>query len=58
MSDDTERHAQIEARAYTLWVESGMPEGRAEDFWHLAKAQIEDEERPEEGTPQPPGLDR
>jgi hypothetical protein len=44
--DDNARQAQIEARAYALWVESGQPEGRAEDFWYLAKAQIEEEERP------------
>jgi hypothetical protein len=43
-TDDNVRHAQIETRAYTLWMESGQPEGRAEDFWHLAKAEIESED--------------
>lgn len=43
-TDDTERHADIQARAYTLWMEAGQPEGRAEEFWHLAKAQLESED--------------
>jgi hypothetical protein len=56
MDDDNERHAQIEARAYTLWIESGQPEGRAEDFWHLAKAQIESEDRPADVAGEGEGL--
>ncbi|WP_419899259.1 DUF2934 domain-containing protein [Roseomonas sp. USHLN139] len=46
MGEDETRRAEIETRAYTLWAESGRPEGRAEEFWHLAKAQIEAEEQP------------
>ncbi|ONG43408.1 hypothetical protein BKE38_28900 [Pseudoroseomonas deserti] len=48
MQEDATRQAEIETRAYTLWMESGQPEGRAEEFWHLAKSQIEAEERPVE----------
>jgi hypothetical protein len=51
---DTARHAEIEARAYTLWLESGQPEGRAEDFWYLARAQIESEDRPAVIEPEEP----
>jgi hypothetical protein len=46
MDDDNARHAQIEVRAYTLWTQSGQPEGKAEEFWNLAKAQIDSEEQP------------
>jgi hypothetical protein len=35
---DNERQAPIETRADMLWMASGQPEGRTEDFWYLAKA--------------------
>ena len=32
--------ALIRERAYLLWEQAGRPEGRAEDFWHEAAAEI------------------
>ena len=43
--DDHEDH--IRRRAYQLWEEAGRPEGRSDDFWHAARAEIADEEAPE-----------
>lgn len=31
---------QIRERAYQLWEEAGRPEGRAEEFWFHAQADI------------------
>ncbi len=28
---------RIRERAFELWQEAGCPEGRAEEFWHLAR---------------------
>ena len=36
--DDHEDH--IRRRAYHLWEEAGRPEGRSEEFWHAARAEI------------------
>jgi Protein of unknown function (DUF2934) len=33
----------IRRRAYTLWQRAGRPEGRSEEFWHAAQAEIEGE---------------
>jgi DUF2934 family protein len=30
----------VAARAYELWEQAGKPEGRDEDFWHLAEQQL------------------
>ncbi len=35
LEDDLEQ--RIRERAFTLWVEEGQPEGRAEDNWSLAR---------------------
>lgn len=35
MEDDLEK--RIRERAFTLWLEEGQPEGRAEDNWNLAR---------------------
>jgi membrane peptidoglycan carboxypeptidase len=40
--DDQEDH--IRRRAYHLWEEAGRPEGRSDEFWHAARAEIADEE--------------
>lgn len=32
---------QIRARSYTLWNNAGRPEGRAEEFWFRAVAELE-----------------
>lgn len=36
MEDQLNEH-RIRERAFQLWQESGCPEGRAEEFWLLAK---------------------
>lgn len=32
--------AQIRVRAYHLWEAEGRPDGRAEEFWRLAQAEV------------------
>ncbi|MDR5753480.1 MULTISPECIES: DUF2934 domain-containing protein [unclassified Caballeronia] len=32
--------AQIRVRAYHLWEADGRPDGRAEEFWRLAQAEM------------------
>ena len=36
----------VRRRAYELWEQAGQPEGRSEEFWHAAIAELE-------GKPQP-----
>jgi hypothetical protein len=36
---------QIRERAYQLWEQLGRPEGRADEFWHLAEQDLLNEER-------------
>jgi hypothetical protein len=31
---------RIRDRAYQLWEQEGRPEGRAEEFWHRARADV------------------
>jgi hypothetical protein len=38
MSDDFEE--AIRKRAYELWEQSGCPDGRSEEFWHAARAEL------------------
>ena len=33
--------SQIRERAYELWIAAGRPNGRAEDHWFQARAQLE-----------------
>ena len=42
MADD--REERIRQRAYDLWQREGAPEGRDQDHWHEAAAQIDAEE--------------
>lgn len=42
MSDD--RQGKIEQRAHEIWQREGCPEGRADEHWRLATAEIEAEE--------------
>ena len=39
---------QIRARAHELWEKAGKPEGRQDEFWHLAEQELlnEDESSP------------
>jgi hypothetical protein len=41
VSDVTARDARIRERAYYLWQENGCPEGRSDEFWAVARAQID-----------------
>jgi hypothetical protein len=36
----SEKHAEIRRRAYHLWEEAGMPEGRSDEFWRAAEMEI------------------
>jgi len=33
----------IRRRAYDLWERAGCPQGRSDEFWHAARAEIEGE---------------
>jgi Protein of unknown function (DUF2934) len=43
MSEPTKK--EIEARAYQLWVKAGQPEGRDDEFWHLAQQELRNEDK-------------
>jgi Protein of unknown function (DUF2934) len=34
----------VAVRAYELWEKAGKPDGRDEEFWHLAEEQLLNEE--------------
>ena len=36
---------EIEARAYQLWAKAGRPEGREDEFWHLAQQELRNEDK-------------
>jgi hypothetical protein len=36
----TDLHERIRARAYLLWEQEGRPEGRAEEHWLRAEAEV------------------
>ena len=38
----------IRSRAYELWEHAGRPEGRSEEFWHAARAELDVKETIEE----------
>jgi hypothetical protein len=38
----------VRRRAYELWEEAGMPEGRSDEFWHAAAAELHAPETMEE----------
>jgi Protein of unknown function (DUF2934) len=38
---DPDRQERISRRAYELWEQEGRPEGRSEEFWARAQAEIE-----------------
>ena len=49
----------IRRRAFELWEQAGCPEGRSDEFWHAARAEIEGEgaNRPEPSDPFEPPVD-
>jgi Protein of unknown function (DUF2934) len=36
---------EIAARAYQIWEDRGRPEGKEEEFWHLAEQQLLNEDK-------------
>jgi Protein of unknown function (DUF2934) len=34
---------EILKRAYEIWEKSGKPNGRDDDFWHLAERELQEE---------------
>ena len=36
---------EIEALAYRLWQQAGMPAGREREFWNLAEQQLRNEDQ-------------
>lgn len=48
-------HEQIRTYAHQLWEKAGRPEGRDEEFWHAAEAELDvDSESPDPATEQQP----
>jgi hypothetical protein len=45
---DQSREERIRERAYRLWQDDGSPEGRADEYWGRAEAQIDAESGPDE----------
>ncbi len=41
------RHAEIERRAYLFWEREGRPEGKALEHWLRAEREFEGQERPQ-----------
>ena len=39
--DTTHREERIRQRAHQLWLAAGTPNGRDNEFWHLAEAEID-----------------
>jgi Protein of unknown function (DUF2934) len=39
----------IRQRAYELWGRAGRPNGRSDEFWFAAKAELESKEQTREG---------
>ena len=44
---------QIRIRAHELWQQAGKPEGRDNEFWHLAERDLQEREKPEHPEPTP-----
>ena len=36
---------QIRTRAHQLWEQAGSPEGREQEFWHLAEQELQNEDK-------------
>ncbi|MBR0777906.1 DUF2934 domain-containing protein [Bradyrhizobium diazoefficiens] len=36
---------EIAARAYKMWEDAGMPEGKDEEYWHAAEQELLNEEK-------------
>ena len=44
MVNEDELTTRIRERAYRIWLEEGMPEGKADDHWELARLAIAQED--------------
>ena len=51
--DNVSREDKIRVRAYELWEKEGSPEGRADEFWEQARAQLNEEETADENGTEP-----
>ena len=51
----TDLHDRIKTRAYSLWEQEGRPEGRADEHWGRAEAEVIDADTSEEAGPGTPG---
>ena len=36
---------EIRKRAHELWAKNGKPEGREDEFWHLAEQELRNEDK-------------
>jgi len=36
---------EIAAKAYKLWEQAGQPDGKEEEFWHLAEQELLNEDK-------------
>jgi hypothetical protein len=36
---------EVAARAYKMWEDAGMPEGKDEEYWHAAEQELLNEEK-------------
>jgi hypothetical protein len=48
--DNVSRQEKIRVRAYALWEKDGSLEGRADEYWEQAQAQIDEEESGADGN--------
>jgi hypothetical protein len=51
MPPSHDREEQIRDRAYDLWQQAGKPDGRDQEFWHLAWREIVADETGEDPVP-------
>ena len=50
---DEEYEYEVRHRAYELWVASGRPDGKHQQFWEEAEREIREHRRVNGGTPPP-----
>ncbi len=46
-STNEEFEQRVRERAFSLWQSEGSPEGRADEFWDLARRQLQAEDDPD-----------
>ena len=42
VSDDTQKSLEerVRGKAYFFWEQDGCPDGRSEEYWHLARSEV------------------